>query len=131
MPIIIRIDDAAGWARVEMAGSITDADQLEVIDRLLAHPDYQVGFDILLDYRQVAAPGSTWLARAGAEQMRKHEAQLRGVRMAMIVDGEAKFGMARMFATLSESASINVRVFRDAADATEWLRSEETSTTGA
>ena len=46
-----------------------------------------------------------------------------GVRRAFVTSSDAVFGMARMFATISESAGQTIEVFRDMNAAEKWLNS--------
>jgi hypothetical protein len=99
----------------------------EVTDYAAAvRPVRMIGYDMLFDATAVVLTLSpeqirTLTARAQLEPMPPAP---RGA-TAIVAKQPAVFGLSRMYATLAESAGLQVGVFYDLAEAEEWLRANQ------
>lgn len=89
-------------------------------------PDVPIGTLELLDAR-----GAEKAELSSSEVRELAERDMRGPdrisRLALLADTEVGFGLGRMYQTLSESMTTEVRVFRDENAAWEWLGLEPPS----
>lgn len=102
------------------AGSVTVAEWTEALQAVLAEPDYQPGFNLLVDRRASALPTRAF-ADGVATFIRQHREQFRNARVAILVSDVAAFGMARMQEMLNESLDLDTRAFKSEPDAYAWL----------
>jgi hypothetical protein len=122
MPITYRIDEAKGLVLTTATGALTDADILGLKARLAADPRWSPGMREQTDVRgidrlEVTTEGVkrmvSWDAAAGPA--------LRSYRLAIVAPRDEVYGMARMYQMLADSSVPNVGVFRDLAEAEQWL----------
>ena len=94
------------------------------MSEILARPSFEQGFRFRVD-RRYASPPSTEFVRNMAVFFDAHQAKLKGVRAALIVQDDAGFGMARMteLAATGRNPTMTVRVFLNPDDAERWLAS--------
>jgi len=118
-----RIDAVSGLVIAAAVGCVSDADLLSYAHRLLRDPDRGRAKHELVDLR-AASPDST----AGSEGVRelagfwsRHRDEIAGGRLAIIAPGDAAYGMSRMYQNLRSDGPDFIRVFRDPAEALEWL----------
>jgi hypothetical protein len=118
MPITYTIDRDHGVVLSRAWDVLTYAELREHYFRLAADPDFDPGFCQLADNRQVHRVDMT------AQTLR----QLAGITIfaegrprALVVSAESDYGLARMYAIFSETAGQKVAVFREWADALQWL----------
>jgi hypothetical protein len=117
LPIDYTIRDGLLSARA--AGVLDDASLLSYVQAVMVDPDYETTVADLFDARAVTDVQLT------VEGMRTIETIIRqsglsSPNVAVVASSPAMFGMARMFAQLSEG--VEVAVFREPAEALEWLR---------
>jgi len=118
MPADYRIDRAhalvisCGW------GIISDQDLLGHARALARDPAFKPSMRQLYDFRDVVDQdigGATVLELANLSPFGS------GARRAIIVRGDAAFGMARMFQILRDRALDEIQVFRELEPALHWL----------
>lgn len=119
VPISSRI--ANGVVLLESAETATFTEWCEAFKGFLADPDYRPSMGVIHDWRRLlTAPPSTEIM-ARAEYVTEIPA-MKGTRWALIVAGTAAYGMGRMAEILMETSSVELRVFRDMAEAEAWVR---------
>jgi hypothetical protein len=95
---------------------------IAVLEAVLADPKFEPGFVFLSDRRAVTAPASTSFIEQAAAYLSERPAVFGGSRWAILVDTPGSYGMARMGqAIVNDQSSLEVRIFRDPADALMWL----------
>src|SRR5438105_3100936 len=102
-------------------GPVAPADCLRVIDEIFAGPRYRQDYPCLVDNRAIAGAFS----RADIDQVvptvvRALAAMTARPRVAILVSRDVQYGLGRMFQSLT-SHILNLRVFRDRAEAAAWL----------
>lgn len=121
MPIRFRVDPELRCVFLTGVPPITDDDLTQYQRDLAAHPDHGAGFDQLADMRGVAGLGLTANGVRAAGLLTRYWAEhITGTKVAIIAPDEAAYGMARMFSAFVFE-DLSVRVFREVADAEEWI----------
>ena len=120
MPIESKIDHDARLVSFRITGKLDTAEMLASLNSCFALRNPGVLYDVLSDHREVEEP-------ATPEQIRTLVAELMrlggvdGMRAAMIVGTDASYGMMRMMAAHTEALGIRVGIFREPAEALEFL----------
>jgi hypothetical protein len=119
MPWHFEVDRLRRVVQVRVHGTLCDQDLLDGDEALRNHPEFQPDFDQLIDMREaVGAKVTTDGIRALAHKPPLFSPESR---RAIVVLTDLGFGMARMFELLREGKSGEIRVFRDLAEANDWL----------
>ena len=92
--------------------------------RMLEDPEVTGGCDLLSDHSAIDFTATTDLVKACIILLQQLESRIGPFRCAVVTSGDASFGMARMYQSLTESNVENVAVFRDLDEARAWLRSK-------
>jgi hypothetical protein len=126
VPITYHIDEVAARVTLEFLGTVTDADLMETFHRLYRDPRHRLGMGELTDCRRVerveiTGEGLQRLAEATARLLDGREISWK-VAVLVPAESELMFGLSRMYELLREGSPEQVRVFRDAREAEEWLR---------
>jgi Ni,Fe-hydrogenase I small subunit len=87
---------------------------------LLADREYRPDLDLLVDARTLDYTPTLHEAQEIRTMLHDVRESYRG-RIAVVVDGTVRFGMARMVSTLVEPSGIRMEAFRDLATARAWL----------
>ena len=124
MPINYQIDKDAGIVRTVARGDVDLEEERRCLEAFLADPDHQPGFGILLDNRERGLPASSDQVRGMAEAYEEHQNTVGDARMAIVVSREVSLGLARMFALLTERATVETQAFSDINEAEAWLRGQ-------
>lgn len=122
MPIQYRIDPAYGIAWIEIVGSARFSDVATLYGRMKRDPAYRAGMSLVIDERRRVGAAETEDVRGIAKAVSGGKLDFEGVRCAVLVAGDAQYGMSRMFAALSEKSGMEVSVFRDEEEAVSWLQ---------
>jgi hypothetical protein len=121
MPTSYRIDPAKRVALTRGWGEVTDDEMLQYYLDLAADPEFDPGFCQLGDLTGVSRPSmSTATVRRAASLAVFHPS----ARRALVATKDVVFGVARMFAIMSDQHGQNVRVFRSKDEAVAWLTEE-------
>lgn len=122
MPFTYRIDPALGLVRLSGGEELpTVADLEEVLDRLLADPQFRPGFGVLVERRQLnVAPDRTYV-RGGIEALAARRGHFGPSRFASLTLNLTSFGMGRMGEAFADNRDVPYRVFMNERDAVEWL----------
>ncbi len=121
MPLSYEIDSKLGILRIHVEGSPGPREQGELASQWANDPCYRAGMPILLDNRQRSELPSTPQINKMAALTERSELFPVPTRCAVLVAGDAQFGMTRMFALRSAETNLETRAFRDAAEAERWL----------
>ncbi|MEM9175799.1 MAG: hypothetical protein AAGC67_11240 [Myxococcota bacterium] len=118
-PLVVERD---GLVRIRRAGPVDLSDLHPTLPDLLeAHPDRR-RFRLLLDYREAVFTHLTQAEiHALVSQDRVVMTQVDSIRMAIVVESDVAFGIARMYASLTMGSEIEIEVFRDLKEAERWL----------
>ncbi len=119
----IHVDRAAGIATIILAGEPEWRDVAAAFDRVLGDVDFEPGMGTLWDLRDASmhALSGADVRRIVAHAGRHRERRGRG-RVALVVERDIDFGMARMFELFAaEQLPTPVMVFRNVGDARRWL----------
>lgn len=122
MAIEYRIDLDSGLLIVEVEGRVLPDDVVRYRTRLLADSDFSPGMNTLVDCRNASTDGFNatdlqFLANDIASRRRL----LGRARCAVLVATEAAYGLLRMYEAYTLESPVEVRVFRDEAEARAWV----------
>ena len=119
MPATFLIDHDERIVRSRAWGLLVDGDLFETQRRLREDPRFEPTFCQIFDFtavEQLALTGD------GLRKLAATSPFARDARRAIVVNGESAYGMARMYAMLSDRDSEFFRIFRDTPSALKWLR---------
>ena len=121
MPIKPSIDVEQRRVFIEVSGSFSLDQIFESIHRIVEHPDFQPGFDVLSDHTQVTEFLTSDQARSMAAHLSSLSRYLAGTRWAVVTVEPTSHGMLRMVSALVEHVPITVSIFRSHDEANLWL----------
>ncbi len=121
MSITFTIDKHRRFIHRVVSGAVTTDEILAHITEILQHPDYQPGMKSLTDIRAIQQYASPEDVRQIANFILGRSKEVQGGRAAVVVAQDVSFGMARMLELLTESSPLSIGVFRELAEAYEWL----------
>lgn len=121
MPIEVRIDVVSDFGVVEIHGEVAGEELAQKAIGLLQHPDYHPKMNMLWDLRDGEYVGSLDPLRALANFVAEPGAIEEPSRVAILVDRDHDFGIARLFESHAEAAPVSYSVFRSEAKAYAWL----------
>jgi len=128
MPIEHRIDEKTGILHIRRWGAVKTHDEELAMQKrkedLLAVPNIPV----LVDCREVDPPDSTEVVQYLANKVMSLAAELGCGPVAILVNSDVEYGMARMYMALTELKHPNTMVFRGYDNALKWLREESKKT---
>ena len=122
MPYTIEMDLRRQRVWFKGLGVYTPADAFQSIQDMLDHPQFEAGFDVLIDMSQVEDV-SLWGTdiREKVEFDRKLIDRLGAARWAFVAPNDLVFGLARMYQALMDDTPIEANTFRDLSTAQSWL----------
>ena len=122
MPIIYKIVPDRKAAYIKAIGEVTVEDILLEGAKMFAQSEWENGFSILCDYREVTEFNiDTKQVRMIVEQDMKHDPMLDKSKCAVVATDDLVYGMSRMWEILSADTRLTTEVFRDINDAINWL----------
>ena len=113
-----KIDSARRLVLTRAWGELSSRELFDVMSQILLDPRFDPTYRSLGDLRDVT---SITVDAMETAQTAASPLFAKGARRAIVATSDVAFGMARMFATFSERAGHEVRVFRDMALAEAWL----------
>ena len=119
----VKVDESTGIPVVTICGKVTVNDFVRFLSATGDMPGYWSYDKYLWDMRQVTEFPSTSEIRTYANVARSET--MLSCRIAIVVDRDVHFGLARMFEMLSEHPGVVRRVFRDYDQAQIWLLTSE------
>ena len=120
MPFSFHPDERTGIFHIRAFGTITDAELVDLWDRLSHEPPFVTGWPILSDCSAVTAV----LVSASLIESLAKTARTRHNLAAIIAPNPVVFGLSRMYQIFSDPADKRIRVFSNAHEARVWLREE-------
>lgn len=118
MPETYEIDRARELVISRAWNTITDRELRTHYERLGSDRDFDPSYRQLFDLRGVERFRITTAVMLGTALAHVFRS---GVPRAIVVDNDAQYNLARMFAAYSEADGQNVQVFREPSAAREWL----------
>ncbi len=122
MPIIYRIFPDRKLAYIRAWGEVTAEEIVTEGARMFAEPEWENGFNILCDYREISEFD---LDREDVEEIvasdKRNEPLLDESRCAVVATDNLVFGISRMWEILSHDTRLTNMVFRDMDEAMAWL----------
>lgn len=128
MSIRVRADWEGSLAVVVLEGLVTAAEFGEQVVPLLARPEFNQMQLTLLDMSRATGTDSpSENVRAYAREAARHvDATVgTGARMALVAGTDEFFGLGRMYEMSRVGSSVEFNVFRDLAEAEQWLGLEK------
>jgi len=124
MPVETRIDKADNLITYEATGEITLDDMRIAFEDALSHPDFAPGMNALCIGKKSRLAISVGDVQQFIQLLTKY-GDIRGkdYRMAILVARNDDFGLSSLFEMGTHALPFEVRVFRNTAEAHEWLRS--------
>lgn len=122
MQVDISIDRDRNIAMVRITGRLNVGEVGRQAAAFVDRPDFTPGLPAIFDLRgaDFASFGAVG-SRAVAEVNRGLAARRGAARVAFVVDNDLGFGVLRMHEVLGQSSNLQVRVFRDLAEAQHWV----------
>ena len=125
MPVTYRIDVPRKMIRTVASGPVTLPEVVDHFRALEEDPEIPEKLDVLLDLRQVTSLPESAQVSLVVDEMRNLRPHLHFGICAIVVWGDALFGMMRMFEAFAEEMFDATRTFRSAAEAEEWLATQQ------
>ena len=120
MPITYEIDLARGRVVTICFGVVRLQEVMAHFDALQADGNRPQRLDVLLDLTKLTSPPEAPQIRAVADRVALVNELVFGT-CAIVADREVVFGMARMFEVFARGHFAAIRIFRQRAEAVEWL----------
>jgi hypothetical protein len=122
VPIDVRYDDAFATIFINLRGRVTDDELLDYARKATQTPPPGIPHNELLDTRGIEYPeASTAALREVAHMFTRTERGTPGVKIAIVAISDAEYGIARMYQAFRDASTAEIRVYREMADAREWL----------
>ncbi len=121
----VRFSETERQVMIAVRGELTISGIAEYIRKTLADPRWRPGMNVLFDYRRVDVDK---LSGEDIEHMADlvvaHKDEHRGSRLAMVMDNDLSFGLARMWQSqVGEAGSLEASlVTHSMSEALEWLK---------
>lgn len=129
MRLEVDIDSARGIARMRVIGAWDESEFSAGITKLTDRPDFLPGMPAIWDMGDADLGGMTEEdMRAAGEQCRRLAHRRGNAKVAMVVQDDFRFGMARMLEVLGGAPNLDIAVFRDFGAAEAWVVGEPGST---
>ena len=118
----ITIDKEQKLARVSASGKVNALELRDIFSELIKHRDWQPGFDILCDYREIV---DFDVSTQDIDEITKWQISMDHMigngKCAVVASRDSVFGMSRMWEMISANRSQDICVFRELDDAVSWL----------
>lgn len=121
MPIKYWIEKDHRRIRAVVSGDFTEEDILQAIENSTKDADFEPGFDVLSDHRDVGEPLNTQQAWQISSCLDSLFRVMAHSRWAVVTNKPASFGMMRMLSVLLEQVPIVLRIFGSLEEAERWL----------
>jgi len=122
MAVESRFDAATGIVSLIAEGEASAEDQVKAMSDVVRDKGIHPPFRVLIDRRAITQIFSTREVQAAADRLTAFGPLLESGRVAVLVQREVAFGMARMLQAYTEDLSLSLRGFYDEAEAIAWLK---------
>ena len=124
MPIEHMVDQKTGIMHVRRWGEITTHDEEDALNKRIKDPMVVPNIPVIVDCREVDPPDSTEVVHYLAKRITVLADDLDCGPVAIVVSSDVEYGMARMFAALTELKHKDTEVFRNYDDALKWVKEQ-------
>jgi hypothetical protein len=125
MPLRIKVDPQANLITVTGIGRLTYHDIKSSFEERLSHPQYKPGIDILYDLRAASIDITLQEIKQAMILFKNRQAERgAGFRFAIVTSTVGTYGISHLYQAYAEELPEEIRVFRDIAEAKQWLGSE-------
>jgi hypothetical protein len=121
LPITYQIDVNRRLIRTAAVGRVNPKEVINHFWALARDPLFPERPDVFLDVSAVESPPHAQELSIVVGEMKRIGAKLRFGACAIMASRDALFGMMRMFEALAEEFFLEMRTFRDATEAEQWL----------
>ncbi len=118
MPFSYRIDASRRMIFSEAWGVMTEEDIRSYRERMIKDPDFRADYWYLGDYRRITKLD---VSMEFTCELSHNLMSGGGARLAFVFPDDLAYGMSRMFSVMVGEADVNLRPFRDMAEARSWL----------
>jgi hypothetical protein len=125
VPVTYIIDNTKNLIRITCSGLVSLEDVVDHFRGLKDDPDCGGHLDVLLDVHEADSVPESKQLRVVNSQIASIRAKVTFGICAIVANRDAMFGMMRMFAVFAEENFRAIRVFRETAEAEEWLRTQQ------
>lgn len=123
LPITFSVLPARRLVQTRVVGDFDAAEIFQTISGVTSHPDYEPGFDILSDHREIGEPITPGQLKDLTGLLRQLADRFAGGHMAVVTTKPASYGMMRALSMQSIEGSLQVEVFKTMEEAEEYLAS--------
>jgi hypothetical protein len=122
MPILYRIFPDQKVAYIKAWGKTTIDEIMIEGARMFAETEWENGFNILCDYREITEVNPTYQdIEKIVDQDKRNEPLFDNSKCAVVAKNDLIFGLSRMWEILSENTNLKKMVFKDINEARSWL----------
>ncbi len=123
MPVYYRIDRESATVLYRSEGDVAEEDMIKISRAVVQDPEYEAGMNGIVDLRSVSPDLN--ISADGLRELSEFNRVLsvhhNRTRMAIVADTDLMYGFARMLQTYSDDLPSDYSVFRDMAEACDWL----------
>ena len=127
MPVQVTVETANRLVAFRVTGDPDIREMIASVDRALADPRYQSGYNFLSDRRKLDAPPSLDLIDAAVRFLESNQERLNVRRWAFVVSDLENYRLGRRAAILAEPIPTEVEIFTSLDEARRWLAQAEAS----
>lgn len=120
VPVTYTVNEARGLVITTIREGFTYSDIVATFAALRSDPQIRPEFNRLAVYEATHVPFTSAEVRSMVEAA-AHVPHTASTRVAVVVRCDVMYGMMRMYELYGDGLGIQVRVFRDRAEADEWL----------
>jgi hypothetical protein len=122
MPVEHRYDAALRTLFVTFTGEVSETELLDTARKLSADPSIPPGRRELVDLSRIENSDVTSAAlRRVAHIYSETDKQPEDSQVAIVAPGDLYYGLSRMYEAFRRSSPVEIRVFRELAEARSWL----------
>ena len=123
MPITYHIREDRELIVLCHVGTITDRQMLESLHGLTQDPRFNPNYSKIFDLRQTDSEARTNEGiMQGAELLKKAHRQSTGAQIAVIAPKDLSYGLSRIFEGMLYDGNFEIKIFRSADAACDWLK---------
>ena len=128
MPIEHKVDKETGIMHVRRWGAITTHDEKAALKKRNNDPAVVPNIPVIVDCREVEPPDSIEVVQHIADSTTAIAVELNCGPLAIVVNSDVEYGMARMYMGLTALKHPNTMVFRSYDEALKWLLEQSKKT---
>jgi len=117
----LALNDNLGVIVLRYWGSVNFTEVRLVFDELLQIPGFREGLKLVADFRQSETPLTGAQVKSLADYGSLTDAKWGTTKWAVVASNDVTYGLARMYEILTTGYRVVTHVFRNAAEADDWL----------